>query len=69
MNEWQLLKEVYYELVLVLELLALFFSIIVFFLLFLKVFMGKDDKRVHLGAAGLSALAGKKSIEMLRNEI
>ena len=32
--------------------------------LFLKVFMGKDDKRVHLGAAGLSAFAGKKLIEM-----
>jgi len=49
---------VYYEITVVLELLALFFSIIVFFLLFLKVFMGKDDKRIHLGAAGLSTLAG-----------
>ena len=58
------MKEVYYELAVVLELLAIFLSIIVFFLLFLKVFMGKDDKRVHLGAAGLSAFAGKKLIEM-----
>jgi len=57
-NERKTLAEVYFELTVVLELLALFFSIIVFFLLFLKVFMGRDDKRVHLGAAGLSALAG-----------
>ena len=63
------MAEVYYELTVVLELLAVFFSIIVFFLLFLKVFMGKDDKRVHLGAAGLSTLAGKKSIELFRYEM
>ena len=31
--------------------------------------MGKDDKRIHLGAAGLSTLAGKKLIELCRHVV
>ena len=43
----------------VMELLAIFCMVVVFFLLFLKAFMGKSDKKIHLGAMGLSAFSGR----------
>ena len=48
-----------------LELLAIFCMVVVFFLLFLKAFMGKDEKNIHLGAAGLSAFSGNTLTEKI----